>query len=201
MTTSFEKKLLGGLGLASMIIAGVTVVYYASTSRLLTSSERIAEVHEFAGALNDFAAAMQTARVGTRGYVLTGDPDVLEIRRAANEHIPETLATLRRLAVLDPSWQHHMSEIERMAEANLQENERLMELRESAGGLAATISAGLNYRKDVEDPLRHTVDHMLQEARSELATRERMAHAGRNALLMMLVFGAFVELGFAVAAV
>ena len=85
MTTSFEKKLLGGLGLASLIIAGVTVVYYANASRLLNSADRIGELHEFAGALSDFTGEMQAARMTARGYVLTGDADLLELHKNTNE--------------------------------------------------------------------------------------------------------------------
>ena len=200
ITSSFEKKLLGGLGLASIIIAGVTIVYHFSTTRLLASAERANQSHQFVLALSDLARAVQTARMTTRGYVITGDVDIYNLHERATADVESGLAAMRNAAAGDQHRLNHVHQLEKLAEPSLQENERLLELREKAGGLIAGLSAGLNYRIDVDDPLRQVIEHVTTETREELVTRERLAQVGRTALLSMLLFGAIVELAFAVAA-
>ena len=62
-----EKKILSGLGLASVLIAGVTFVYHYSTERLVESAGRVSESHALIATLNNFASHIQTVRMSTRG--------------------------------------------------------------------------------------------------------------------------------------
>src|SRR4051812_30427096 len=98
MTSQLEKKVLVGLGLASVIIAGVTVVYHVCTERLVESAGRVTEMHALIEGLGDFQGNYQTARLAMRGYVVTGDKDVLDLFHLSKGQANSALLTLRDAA-------------------------------------------------------------------------------------------------------
>ena len=83
MASSLEKRVLGGVGLASVIVAGVTVIYHVKSARLVESTDRVTQTHAMLSAIGEFSRSLLLARMCTRGYVLTGDEDLLRTSEAA----------------------------------------------------------------------------------------------------------------------
>src|SRR5215831_12887096 len=102
MTSSQERKVMGGLGLASIIIAGVTLCYHLGAERLVASSDRVNHAHALMTALADFSTKMQTVRMATRGYVVTGDPRIHMDFIDGLKDVERSVATLKLAAQDDP---------------------------------------------------------------------------------------------------
>jgi PAS domain S-box-containing protein len=199
LTSSLERKVLGGLGLASIIIAGVTLTYHLGTEHLVATNGKVAQSYALLNSLGDLARNLQTLRMATRGYVVSGDADIENMRDAADGMVGRALGSLR-LEAGDVHRRQHVLEIERMAKIRLVESHRLIELRKSSGGFVAALVAAVQYRQDVEDPLRKSIEHLERRTRLELDRREQLAQASHVIMFAILLVSAVVELAFAVAA-
>src|SRR5215203_1396325 len=118
LTSSLERKVLGGLGLASLIIAGVTVTYHLGTEHLVASNTKVAQSYALLNSLGDLARNLQTVRMATRGYVVSGDGDIETMRDSAEAQVVRNLSSLRNEAG-DMHRRQHVLEIERMAKHRL----------------------------------------------------------------------------------
>src|SRR4051812_27889297 len=115
MNGNFERKVLGGVRLASVIIARVAVLYHYFHERLVDSAGRVTEPHALISVLADFEGRMQTARMATRGYLVTGDDGVRRMFQWARTESIAALAALNDASIGDP-WQHRaVAEIDRLA--------------------------------------------------------------------------------------
>src|SRR5437868_8402104 len=115
MTSQLEKKVLVGLGLASVIIAGVTLVYHVSTERLVESAGRVTETHVLMESLGDFESNFQTARMASRGYLVADEPDVLDLYKWSRREALAALTGLRDAAAADEQQRRAVREIEQIA--------------------------------------------------------------------------------------
>src|SRR5215207_3060101 len=113
MTGNFERKVLGGLGLASVLIAGVTIVYHYSSERLVESAGRVSETHALIAGLSDFEGRIQTARMAARGYVATGDDNVWRMFQWSRTEALGSLAKLNDAAAGEEARRSAVAEIDR----------------------------------------------------------------------------------------
>jgi PAS domain S-box-containing protein len=196
MTSSLEKKVLSGLGLAGLIIAGVTVIGHVRTHTMMATAQGVSRSHQLIAALTGFSSNMHMIRMSLRGYIVTGDTDLLRMHETAKVRLKQHLGTIRSLSDEKP----RLMAIDAMAQAKLDDTQRLMQLYNTYGRVAATIALTASYRDDVDDPLREHMESMLAATQSELARRQNLAAASGAAMFWMLAMGAFVEGAFVIAA-
>src|ERR1043165_2953235 len=140
LTSSFERKVLGGLGLASLIIAGVTLSWHLGTEHLFATNGKVAQSFALLNSAGDLARNLQTAHMSTRGYVVSGDVDLKRMHESAQREIERAVAELR--AAVPPTEGLRRAlvfDIDRMSHKRLEEDERLMQVRDlrGAGGIVS----------------------------------------------------------------
>ncbi len=199
MTSRFEKKVLVGLGLASVIIAGVTVVYHASTERLVESAGRVTETHALIAGLSDFESHLQTARMATRGYVMTGDESIYRLYAWARRDALSALGTLHDASSAEVHQRRAVEDIEQQAQERLSASEQLIQERRRTGVAPPEEAMTELYRDEAKDPLRDRVERLISEITEQLNDRQALARDNSNAMLWLLAFGAVVEFAFALA--
>ena len=200
MTSELEKKVLVGLGLASVIIAGVTVVYHASTERLVESAGRVSETHALIENLGEFEDNLQAARMEARGYAMTGDRNTKQLYNQEKRDTLSALAQLRDTPLGD-SWERtELTEIEKLAMERLQKSDELVADRDRTGTRVSAERAESMYLAATQDAVRSRVARLMSEAREQLNDRVALARDNSNAMLWLLGFGAIVEFAFALAA-
>jgi PAS domain S-box-containing protein len=200
MTSSLEKKVLSGLGLAGLIIAGVTVIGHVRTHTMMATAQGVSRSHQLIAALTGFSSNMHMIRMSLRGYIVTGDTDLLRMHETAKVRLKQHLGTIRSLSADQQPAQTRLRAIDAMTQAKLDDTQRLMQLYNTYGRVAATIALTASYRDDVDDPLREHMESMLAATQSELARRQNLAAASGAAMFWMLAMGAFVEGAFVIAA-
>ena len=199
MSCEFEKKVLVGLGLASVIIAGVTVVYHASTERLVESAGRVTETHALITGLTEFENRLQTAQMATRGFVLTGDESIYRLYDWSRRDALSAIAAIRDASSAEAHERLAVEEIEQQAQERLAASEQLIAERRQTGAVPADISMVELYRDEAHDPLRGRVDRLVSEMTEQLNDRQTLARENSAAMLWLLGFGAVVEFAFALA--
>src|SRR5215207_9866081 len=119
MKLTLEKKVLCGLGLATVVIAAVAVVGHITTSRMMENAAGVSRCHALIESVTDLALHTQVVRMSTRGYVITGDDAVLRLYDEERGHLAAHLDELRGAMLADPQRRERLAEIERLTLARL----------------------------------------------------------------------------------
>ena len=175
MTGNFERKVLGGLGLASVLIAGVTIVYHYSSERLVESAGRVSETHALMAGLSDFEGRMQTAKMAARGYAVTGDSGIRELFAWSRDQTLASLAKLNSAGTGDVHQRGVVAEIDKVAREQLRSGDELVDLRQKQGSTPPADILATWYRDDVKDPLRRAVSRLANDTRAQLSERQALA--------------------------
>jgi PAS domain S-box-containing protein len=199
LTSSLERKVLGGLGLASIIIAGVTLSYHLGTEHLVASNGRVAQSYALLTALGDLSQSMQSVRMSTRGYLLSGSKDVRALNDSARAQAERAIIAMHDSAG-DPFRKQRVAIIEKTAREQIRLSQRSIRIRSAGGALATLLTGGLQYGSEADDSLRKPIDRLRSETRRELDRHERLADSSHVVMFVILLLGSVVELAFAVAA-
>ena len=200
MKLTLEKKVLCGLALATVVIAAVAVVGHVTTTRMIESADGVSRCHLVIEAVTDLALHVQSARMATRGHLITGDPGMLRMYDEARAHVEEHLAGLRTITRSDPARLGRLEEIHALATARMADAERLLDLHRRHGRIVAGLAAATSYHVEVDDPLHERAEALIADVRDELRDRRRVARDSGLRLFIVLAFGAFIELAFAAVA-
>lgn len=199
MTSQLEKKVMVGLGMASVMIAAITVVYHVSTERLVESAGRVTEMHALIESLGDFENHYQTARMAMRGYVVTGDKDVLELFEWSKGEAMAALPLVRD-AASNEQQKTAIAQVESIAREQLAGCDEVVAQRTKEGKSPTPEALATVYRNAAKDPLREHVKLLQNEAKNQLSERQSLARDNSAAMMWLLAFGAMVEFAFALAA-
>jgi PAS domain S-box-containing protein len=197
--SSLERKVLGGLGLASIIIAGVTLSYHLGTEHLVASNGRVWQSYALLRSLGNVEHGLKKLRMATRGYVQNGDADTLLTVQAGRAEAEKALNSLRNEAN-DLHLPGSVLKIEKLSREQLIECAELIRMRDSGGGMVATLYSETELGQATTEPLRHAIDHLQRLTHQQLNESERLAQGSHVVMFVILLLGAAIELAFAVAA-
>ncbi len=200
MTGRPDKKILWGLGLAILVIAGMGTIFYTGTTLLIADAERVDSTHNVIHTLTDFYAQVQEIRTTTRGYVLNGDERFLRHRNAAVTRAREELQSLKDLAQPGSRQQINLRDLQNLFDTNLKEADQLIQLRKRQGLLTALANIRQQIEKDLDDGLRDQVNQMTHDHREQLTRRGLEAQNSNRAMLLIVVAGSIAEILVALAA-
>ena len=200
MKLSLEKKVLCGLGLATVVIVAVAVVGHVTTARLMENGAAVARCQTLIDSVTDLTLHAQTLRMATRGYIITDDEAMLRVYEEARTHLDEHVKELELTAAADEARRARLDEIRRHTQAHVADSERLLELRRTHGRLVAAVAAATSYRVELDEPLHDRVETLIADAQGELSARRKLVHDCGTTLFVVLAFGAFIELAFAASA-
>ncbi|HYO10214.1 MAG TPA: ATP-binding protein [Tepidisphaeraceae bacterium] len=200
MKASLEKKVLAGLGLASVLVAGVTVAYYVGMGRVIASSGQVNQSHALISALAHLSTRVQRVQMSTRGYLFTGDPALRAAHAEAREQVAQALAAVRDAAQSHPECLQHAEEITLLVRERLSSFQNFFTLSDRFGRQAAGLVAVTGYRQDVADPLIERIEHLIGDARTMLAHDEDRSTRWHRRMLWLLIACAAVEITCALAA-
>src|SRR5687768_11319001 len=111
MKLPLEKKVLCGLGLATVVIAAIAVIGHVTTSRMIENTAGVSRCHALIEAATDLALHVQVVRMSTRGYVITGDEAILRMYDEERAHLDAHLGELREAMRLEPQRRERLEEI------------------------------------------------------------------------------------------
>ncbi|MEA2708026.1 MAG: hypothetical protein QOF78_627 [Phycisphaerales bacterium] len=200
MASRVEKRVYAGLALASLVIVALAITGHVATGRMLASADRVARCQSLMSTLTDMALHMQAVRMTTRGYILTGDDDILQLYRVERTRAHDHVAELHGFMKNEPLRAPRLARVQALGFERLADSERLMDIRQRYGQLAAVVAAAKNYRIEVDDPLRQRVEGLMTEVRAELAAQQHVARQNGRMMSLLLSFGAMLKIGFAVIA-
>jgi CHASE3 domain sensor protein len=197
--SSLERKVLGGLGLASIIIAGVTLSYHLGTEHLVASNGRVWQSYALLRSLGNVDHGLKKLRLGTRNFVQNGDADSLATMQSGRDEADKALVMLRGEAS-DLHLGGSVLAIEVLGREQLKECAELIRVRETGGAMVAAIYGETQLGQRTNEPLAQAIARLQRITQGQLNEAERLAQGSHVVMFVILLLGAAVELAFAVAA-
>jgi len=124
----------------------------------------------------------QDLETGTRGFVVTGDPQFLEPYNDARSRIWPEVALLRTMIVAerDRAFRGSIAAVVNLTRRKLEFSDRVISLRKNASGAAAGELIATGEGRSVMDELRATTARMAQIERRRLEVATERAESSRK---------------------
>ena len=131
---------------------------------------------------------MKDAESSQRGYLLTGDPQYLDVYKSAVNALPADLSTLSALVANDPSLRTRVVTLNTLIPEKLNELKETVNLRQTEGFQAALSVVETNRGKYAMDDIRKIGEDLQNEVYTELVRgiRERQQQGARTRLTTAL---------------
>jgi len=187
---------------AVLFVAANAWMALSSVKRLERSRDRIDRTWQVITQVELIMGLAKDAESSSRGYLLSGDPQLLEPYLAAQRDLPGLISAFRQLAVDNPQQQARAGEMRAVLEQRFALLQQVNEIRAAKGTLDSIhVTVMMDNGKAEMDRLREISDRMEGEERSLLTGRMiDSAAAARNvrytmalasALDLLLIVGMF----------
>jgi signal transduction histidine kinase len=180
---SIEKKTMVMLGLASLILVSLNVLFYWNFINQKETTERVAKSRIILQKLESLLSTVKDAETGQRGYLLTGQMSYLEPHNSAVKKLKPQIEELQKLTKADPDQQQRLTTLNPLITQKLAELQKTIDLRQNQGLDAALSGVLTNEGKQLMDRIRDTIHQMQQDKNQQLQTwlkqREEAAVRGQ----------------------
>ena len=176
---SIERKTISMLGLASVILVTLNILFYWSFIKQKETSDRVNQSQKNLRALEAVLSSVKDAETGQRGYLLTGQESYLKPHSLALKTIDREIKALKTLSVGDPAQQQQLSILEPLVRNKLAELQNTIDLRKNQREAAAVQLVLTNQGQELMDQIRLTIQQMQdtknQQLQNWLTTKEQEA--------------------------
>jgi signal transduction histidine kinase len=166
--------------------------------RAAEAERLVAHTNEVRKVARDLFSMVQDAESGTRGYVITGDPEFLAAYTQATQSVPPALEKLRKLTGDNPSQEARLADLEHQIAAKLQLGGRYVALIQAGQPDAAKATVGTKEGKQLMDQIRSDFAAFDEEESELLARRQSEASSLRYGLLAVIATALFAAAALAV---
>ncbi len=200
-------KLLGGFGIALLIVAGLNLFAYTTTQKGAETSRWVDHTYTVISAADEALSALINMETGYRGFLITGRDEFLEPYNNGKATYQAKLKELQRETADNPAQVQRWQDLEQRAEAwQKQVTEPGIALRRNVTAGTATMDELVKLESSGEgkkhfDGMRAVFAEAVAAERSLLQQRRADDEAAKNLLLKVLLWGtlAAIALGLTVA--
>jgi PAS domain S-box-containing protein len=181
---------------ALLILIVVTVFSYQDWTAFQRSAPQVQHSRALLQQIEQTLSSIKDAETGQRGFVITGNPEYLEVYNAAVAALPGQLNELRALAANDPAQRVRVATLNDLIAEKLSELKETVALRQNEGFKAALSEVETNRGKHTMDDIRKIGADLQNEVYTGLTRgiRERQQQGDRTRVTT--AFGAAVLFAF-----
>jgi signal transduction histidine kinase len=179
-----------GILAALVILAAISTISIFSINDFQRRAQLVNHTHNVLAALGEMLSLLKDAQVGSRGFVITGQPIFLEPYQASQEKVPRQIELLRALTEDNPNQQHNIQVLQNLINDAFINWKNLIELRRNETGVLmanAYVSGGKGVL--IFERNRAQIDAMQALEKELLAKRERQAGSSARHIKAMIAFG------------
>jgi signal transduction histidine kinase len=191
---SVEQKTMGMLGLASIILLALNLLFYWSFTKQKETSNQVNHSQQILRKLETVLSSVKDAETGQRGYLLTGRESYLEPHNLAVKTMPQQIVALKRLTAAEPAQQQQLSLLEPLIAKKFAELQGTIDLRKSRGFDAAAQVVLTNQGKELMDQIRTTIQQMQSKQSEQLQTWLKAKEAQSDQLQLTFLGGILLTL-------
>lgn len=165
---SVEKKTVVMLGLASVILVTLNILFYLSFMKQKETSAQVNQIQKNLRALEDVLSSVKDAETGQRGYLLTGEESYLEPYNLALKTIEQQIDELKILSLVDPAQKQHLLTLEPLVRSKLAELQKTVALKKNKDVKAALSLVSTNQGQELMDQIRIVIQQMQKRKNQQL---------------------------------
>src|SRR6202522_661983 len=195
-----DRKIQLAFGSAILTLLVVGVISYHAMEVSSESDRWVRHTHEVLESLQDLLSSMQDLEASSRGFVLTGKESYLETYRASISRAEQEKTIVANLTVDNPTQQHQIPKLERLAAQKIQLAERVIDLRRTKGLEAAVDAIQNGEGQRIMEDYREVIREMEDDEQRLLVLRDAVAKRRLNQTRGVLILGTLLGLLVAVAA-
>ncbi len=188
----FFKHVTVGFGLASVILANISLVSSHSITQLIEASNSVAQTQKVFGEPQDLGSQMNDAETGRRGYLITGKEHYLEPYRTAINVIPQKVKQLRKLTSNNSNQQQRLDTFESLIAKKLAELQQTITWQRNKGFDVAAQVVLADKGKIFRDELRATSRALEKEEKELWEQRNQAAGSSAYRTIFALLSGSFL---------
>lgn len=192
-------KLANRLGLpaAALVFAAVGVGVLLGAQRFIADAAQVSHTNEVIAGVGAVEARLRDAEAAHRGYLLTGNVDLLAQHQVSRAQVEPQLERLVLLVQDNPQQAARVKALAALATqrlAQMQENQRRYQRRGFAAAQAAVNETSIRTSSRIGESARQ----LVEEERRLLAERDRSSRRSANILRALALLG--IPLGVALVA-
>ena len=195
-----NRKMQLAIGSAILTLLVVGVISYHAMAVSSESGRWVRHTHEVLEHLENLLSSMQNLESSARGFVLTGKESYLETYRASISRAEQEKTIVANLTVDNPTQQHQIPKLERLAAQKIQLAESVIELRRTKGLEAAVDAIQNGEGQQITEEYQEVIREMEDEEQRLLVLRDANAKRRLDQTRGVLILGTLLGLLVAVAA-
>lgn len=160
MKVSIGNKLVFGFVFAVLLLLGVTLLYYRTTTNLIATESWVAHTHDVIASLESGLAILTDAETQQRGYLLTGDEHFLKDCQTSQAKVSGWLDHIRALTADNPGQAARLAHLEPLINQRLAVLNNRIQLRQTRGLEAASAGVATREGKELMDSIWQSVSEM-----------------------------------------
>jgi signal transduction histidine kinase len=188
-TWSVERKTMAMLGLASVILVSLNLLFYWSFIKQKETSDRVNRSQKVLKKLGNVLSSTTEAETGQRGYLLTGQESYLEPYNRAVKTMGEQIDVLQTLTVVDPQQQQQLSLLEPLIAKKFAELRETIDLRQKKGFEAANQLVSTNEGQNLMEQVRIVLQQMESKEYEQLQTWLKAKQEEAQRIQLIFLFG------------
>jgi CHASE3 domain sensor protein len=200
MRRSIDLGMHATFWVALLVLGGLVVRSYVSTSEFLRRSVETREADYLVERITHLLAALSDAETGQRGYLLTGDSRYLDSYHASLPEIANAISAIRDLTVENRSQRPRIDAVAPLIDARLEQLATTIDVRRRRGFAAARAMILTHHGKTTMDDIRRSLAEIETVARDDAAARATAASMAHRWGEFQLMMGIIVALVFVSAA-
>jgi PAS domain S-box-containing protein len=193
-----NRTVQAAFGSAIAVLLVVGAISYRGIAASGATDMGVRHSHEVIENLQNLCLEMQRVESSSRGFVLTGDENVLRNNQDAVSRAEQIETNLRDLTVDNPTQQRSITTVVRLADQRIQFAQSVIDLRRSKGEEAAADSVRAADGERMMGEFQEAVHQMQQEEQRLLPLRDADAKRHVTQTKVVLILG--TVLGLLVAA-
>lgn len=193
---SLEKKVTAGFGVAALVLLLVAGAAAWNATRFDETFERVDHTHAVLSDLEQLLIGVIGLQSSVRGFILTGDEDLLASIRSQGDAIDRTLLQLRAGTTDNSLQQRRLDRLEPMIAHSREIMWGRIAARRARGLAAAQEAFAPLSGQQTVDQIRWAVLEMEKEERRLLAERISRTRTAARATLEAVIFGGLMAVAF-----
>ena len=184
-----------GLLLAALIFIGIGIAVLIGVDRFIADARYVSHTNAVIATVDGFEARLRDAESAQRGFLITGNAELLAIYHLNREQWVPLLERARQLVVDNPSQLERVQQLQALGQQRMQQiNDNLAQYRR--GGLAAARSGIDAQTLTVSAQMRQLVRQIVQHEEMLLAQRSISSQDSAMRLRVLALLG--IPLGIVV---
>ena len=198
MNISLEKKIAVGLGAVLVLLLGIGIVSYWSTTDLISREVRVAQTHQVRETIERLLSLIEDLESTQRIDLLTGENQYLQSYREASHNIEVVLHDLTDQTSDDRTQQQHLLALRSLIDLRLGLFRKLVDLRDTGRLEANELKIRLHLGKETMDKIKMVLGEMRDQEQALLTDWSKQADRAASFTLSIVVGGTFLTMMLAI---